>query len=393
MRRTRIKYSLLVIFLTGCFEPYTPQIDDYEKSFLVIDGGITNGPGPYKIEVSKSFPLSVENPSSLAVNGLNLFIEEKGGMSEKLLEVVDGIYQTTKLKGEAGKSYRLRFDYEGAEYLSTWETILPAAYIDSLYYEVETRETTNNELITGAQFYLNSMGARTDATYYRFEWDETWQIGVFYPSLFDYVGNDNLINTQDPRHTCWKYDSQKELNVATTRGLAENILVKHPLGFITGYEERFIEKYSLLVKQYSLSEKEYLYWKTLKESNEELGSLYEKQPGNIKGNIFNVSNPKETILGYFFASGVAQKRVFVDDLQYLSVKSGCTLPLDTILKSDYGRGYDIKIFEELDKGKFFYDEISTPTSLEPLGVYLSQPLCSDCQLKGGDLKKPEYWDE
>lgn len=383
-----------LVLLFSCLEPYEPEIPGGSDVFLVVDGVITNKPGPYSIMVTKSFALNSDDAEGINVTGLTISIEEENGPIETLVETEAGIYQTSTLQGKIGSRYRLTFYYEGDQFQSSWETINGSIPIDSVYYNLETRETTDKETeITGVQFYIDSQGSSQDATYYRYEWEETWEIGVFYPSYFDYVGNDNSVITTDPRHTCWKYNTQLEINIITTEALSENIISGHSLPFITGEDERFVEKYSLLVKQYALDEDEYIFWKSLKESNEELGSLYDKQPGNIKGNIFNLSSPNELILGYFSASGLQEERVFIDSLHELSQRSGCGIPLDTLIKDDIGANYESLVLAEIQRGKFFFDFVFPMTAIEPLGVYLSDPICSDCQLKGGDVNKPIYWDD
>jgi len=385
---------LPLVLLFSCLEPYEPEIPGGSNIFLVVDGVITNKPGPYTIKMTKSYDLNENDSKDTKVTGLTLLIEEENGPIETLIETEEGIYQTNTLQGKTGARYRLTFDYEGNQFQSSWETINSSIPIDSVYYKLETRQTNDRETdITGVQFYIDSHGPSQDATYYRYEWEETWEIGVSYPSYFDYIGNDELILTTDPRHTCWKYNDQSTINIATSDGLSENVISKQQLAFVTGEEERFVEKYSLLVKQFALDEDEYKFWKILQETNEELGTLYDKQPGNIRGNIFNLSSPSEIVLGYFSASGLEEERVFIKDFEELSVKAECVIPLDTLTKANLGAGYEDVVLAEIDGGKFFFDFISTPTSLDILGVYLSSSRCSDCQRKGGDVNKPIYWDE
>jgi Domain of unknown function (DUF4249) len=385
-------FSLALLY--SCLERYEPEIPGGSSTFLVVDGVITDAPGPYTVKVSKSISLNGLLSDEIKVKGLNLTIEEENGPAEALVEIDAGIYQTTTMQGVVGSRYRLSFDYQGDQYQSAWEKINSSSSIDSVTYFVETRQTTDKESdITGVQFYIDSQGSSQDAIYYRYEWEETWEIGVTYPSFFDYVGNDQLVITTNPRHTCWKYNSQSTINIATSQGLSENSISGHSLAFITGEEERFVKKYSLLIKQYALGEAEYLFWKTLKESNEQLGSLYDKQPANIRGNIFNLSSPAEIVLGYFSASGLQESRVFIDNLQILSKETVCLVPLDTLRKADLGSRYEELVMAEIEAGKLFYGLISFPTSLDVFGIYLSDPKCSDCQRKRGDVNRPIYWDD
>jgi Domain of unknown function (DUF4249) len=385
-------FSLALLY--SCLERYEPEIPGGSNTFLVVDGVVTDAPGPYTVKVSKSISLNGLLSDEIKVKGLNLTIEEENGTVEALVEIDAGIYQTTTMQGVVGSRYRLSFDYQGDQYQSAWEKINSSSSIDSVTYFVETRQTTDKESdITGVQFYIDSQGSSQDAIYYRYEWEETWEIGVVYPSLYDYVGDGQLIATVNPRYICWQHRTQSETNIATTEDLSENIISGHALAFITGEEERFVKKYSLMIKQYALNENEYAFWKDLKESNEELGSLYDVQPANVVGNIINLSSPNKKVLGYFSASGLREERVFVEGLQDLSRKTRCLIPLDTLFFNVLGVEYERILLGRLEGGYFFYDFLAGMTSINPEGALLSAPLCSDCTKKGGDVNEPIYWDD
>lgn len=391
----KLLHKSIVILLFGglsaCLEPFNPRIPDGETNLLVVEGRITNQPGPYTVRISKSAALNAEN--SFVTEIVNISIEEEDGIIETLIETSPGVYQTILLQGKADKRYRLTFDYLGESYQSTWEKINTPSIIDDISFEVETRETTGNDL-EGAQFYIDSHGEKDGSKYLRYELEETWKIGVSHSSFFDYIGNDNIEVTKNPRHLCWTTGKQPGINLATTEGLSENILSGHLLKFITGANERFTKRYSLLVKQYTLSEEEYLFWKVLQESNEELGNLFDKQPAKVIGNITNISEPKNTVLGYFSASGLHEKRIYINttDVPPTLVTPREDCRLDSLFKLRLGSKYEGRLFSKLETdffiGFFFSDDGSALA-----GALTAPPMCSDCTFKGGQLNKPEFWEE
>ena len=228
--------------------------------------------------------------------------------------------------------------------------------------------------------------------------EETWKIGVYWRTVLEYIGNDMTKRTTDPRHTCWKYFKPTAINIATTDGLAANVLSRHKLSFVTGFDERFTRRYSLLVKQYAIGEEEYLFWKNLKESNEDLGNLFDKQPARVLSNITNVMDTDDIVLGYFSASGVREERVYVDNNDVtgtLSARPFCA-DLDTLFKSDFDSPgeYELRLLDRINTGRrIFYDFYYTERLDVVAGALLSVPRCADCTLKGGDLNKPDFWDE
>ena len=49
------------------------------------------------------------------------------------------------------------------------------------------------------------------------------------------------------------------------------------------------------------------------------GGLYNTQPELIHGNLYNETNPNEEILGYFYASSVKSKRIFIEEINELTL--------------------------------------------------------------------------
>ncbi len=392
------KYLVLLIYLgiSGCLDPFDPNVPESDQSFVVVDGIVTDQPGPYTVKISRSTSL---NGDSDKVTGAQVSIEVQNGGTETLIETRDGVYETSTLQGEIGKSYRLNINTGGQTYQSTWETIYPSPVIDSVYYQIRTIGTTDvDEDEDVVQFFVDSRGPDDGPRYFRYEMEEVWKIGVFWPSFSDYIGNDQVVRTTNPRHTCWKYWEPSGINIATTVGLKSNVLSKHKIAFVGKEEERFTRRYSILVKQFALEEKEYLFWKNLKESNEDLGSIFDKQPARVLGNLTNVTNPDENVLGYFSASGVQEERVYVkaaDVTPSLRRRPFCN-PMDTLKKADFEEleDYEETLVTAVNSGRsffigFYFSEIGGNV----LGALLALPKCSDCTLKGGDVNEPEFWEE
>jgi hypothetical protein len=386
---------LIFTVICGCLEPYNPEIPDSKNEFLIVDGLITDKSGPYTVQILKS---SSFNDDSEYVSGLEVSIEELGGSTELLEESSAGVYQTHNLQGVVGNSYRLNISYRGLQYQSTWETINASPAIDSIYSRYEVRGTTDKENDQeGLQFFVDNHGPENGTKYFRYEWIETWEIGVYWASSQDYLGYDMSARTTNPVYQCWKTRNSTGINIGTTDGLTENILSEHPLVFAPKAEERFTQRYSLLVKQYALQEAEYTFWKKLKEANQEQGTFFDKQPANVMGNISSVTNSGDVALGYFSASGSQEVRIFLDRSEVppsLGRIPACA-PLDSLLKEDfamYPGTYETTLVRLLESGGFFIDFILTVSPF-PVGAVVSTPLCSDCTAKGGDLTKPEFWDE
>jgi hypothetical protein len=138
-----------------------------------------------------------------------------------------------------------------------------------------------------------------------------------------------------------------------------------------------------MTKQLTLTKKAYSYWKATIEQNTESGDLYTRQLYQVRGNVRNISNPDESVFGYFYAAGVDKKRIFVNRPitpveMYYSV---CTL-----------NATDFELYGWMFVGP-------APPASNPLFVTesvdgrraLPGQECLNCLLRGGSLEKPDFW--
>ena len=108
----RLWHMILIILLlssTACVDEYWPKLDKYED-LLVVDGMITNFPGPYTIKLSISS--SVDNPMYIPFGGATVIIADHLGNNEILSETDEGTYTTSLsgIQGIIGRKYRIEIE-------------------------------------------------------------------------------------------------------------------------------------------------------------------------------------------------------------------------------------------------------------------------------------------
>lgn len=162
--------------------------------------------------------------------------------------------------------------------------------------------------------------------------------------------------------------------------MESNEIHQQPLHFVSNQTPRLQEKYSLLVVQHSLSYDAFLYWDKIRAQSGDAGGLFETQPSSSRGNISNINDPDEKVLGYFFASQVQEKRINVsEDFDFPIVGFDC--PLDTAQSlEDFGMNYPYIMWSLSNWGR------------GPPYAY-SYKECHDCTYRGGVTTKPDYWDD
>ena len=374
------------ILVSGCVDPFTPKIDEYQN-LIVINGRITDQEGYQYVEVSRSSPFN--NPQDNPVNNCTVTFYDSESAVYNLQETSPGKYQVWMEKDNLvpGNKYKMKvLTPDGKTYASDFVTLLPCPPVDSVYYEETVMNTDDpDQTFKGIQFYADADATGLATTSFMWELTETWE----YHSRFMLDGyyNGRAILHVDPGisdslYYCWKTSNISNYYTYSTLNLTANKIKKMPLNFVSNEENRLSVRYSLLVKQYSLTTEAFNYWDELRKQSQESGKLYETQPSRIKGNIACIDDPHETVLGYFTVTSVKEKRIFAPAL--INAVYDCN-PTEGLNQTEM-----IFRLSSLSVNNFPYYlyYLQHPDGLD---WFIVKQSCFDCTLKGGILQKPDFW--
>jgi len=374
---------LLTILLFSCVEKYWPELDNNYQNILVVEGMITNGPGPYTIKLSLA--TTVENPQFIPQSGYTVSITDDIGNSEVLYPSGPGLFLTspTGIQGIIGRKYKIRIiSQTGNTYESAVEELKEPVGIDSVYATFEIHENNSAQYpAEGYQFYINTKTAASDSTFFLWKLEKCFKYKSDFKIKYMYSGTLEQFPHPDSLQYCWKTENIRDIFTFNTLGLSTPVVRNFPLNYATTDTREISIKYSLLVKQFTISEKAYTFWNTVKEQNSAQDILYTRQPYQVQGNVFNTENPDETVLGYFMVGGVSEKRVFVDrplppvHFRYPVCEAG---------ENEAAKVADI-YRSNADEWPIFL------TTSPEWGIVLPNQDCLDCRLKGGTIEKPDFW--
>jgi len=372
---------LLMVLGTGCVEPFEPDIEESNK-VMVIDGRLTDEEEIQTINVSISSPYN--NPQFKPVTGCVVHVEDDAGNGITFVESAEGIYQSN-LEPDfliVGKAYKIQvFTPDDEVYESDYDTLLACAPIDSLSYKLEVQGTSNPRLnYYGIRFYVDVIGGFEESRNYLWTFEETWEYISYYPIQYIWDGSvfyDYATQLYGYK-VCYLTDSLNNFQVGSSSLMGKNEIHQLPLHFVSNQTPRLQEQYSLLVAQHSLSDASFLYWDRIRAQSIESGGLFETQPSRTTGNISNINDPDEKVLGYFFVSQVQEKRITVKEaFDFPIARFDC--PVDTVLTVDeLAKDYPYFLFSLVGRGS-------------PYGYSWRE--CHDCTYRGGVTTKPGYWDD
>ena len=355
-----ILYLAILLLLNGCIVQFIPDINE-EQNMLVVEGMVTNQNRKYTVKLSRSVAVgSKQKP--IAVKSAVISVTDDIGNRYLFTEKKPGTYMTDSLtfRGVVGRKYTLHIQSLGLNYKSSEMEMKPVPPVDSVYYEkVSKAPTADLWPVSGCQIYVNSFDPSNNCKYFRWEYVETWKIVIPYPVL-------NKI--------CWVSSNSSKIYIKNTSVLAEDRVTKFPLQLVTNETDRLLERYSLLVNQYSLNEEEFSYWEKLQKVSESVGGLYDVTPMNIPSNIKCLEDPNEKVLGYFSVSALSSKRIYIDDFRGYFKDFYAKCPADT-LPATANVSSSVWIIDRL-----------------PDIVITDKRECADCTVRGTNIK-PDFWIE
>jgi hypothetical protein len=407
----RIFAVLFFVAAASCIDPYIPDLKNY-KSLLVVEGLITNENNSYKIKLCRT--TRQEDAAPEMITDASVFVIDGDGEKTHLQNCGDGYYKTdsTLFTGAVGKKYILQIlTSDEKEYRSEVCTMLPVTGIDKLYYE-NGEEISGNEgeSFTGLKILLNSEEIQGMNQYFRWTYEEVWKIIMESPHRYEYVKiNDTTFTFRSVpflKDECWKNNQSVEIITNSIQPGEPNYINKQEINFVAPVKsDRLTMQYSILVKQYSVSKKEYDFWNNLRKVNEAGGDIFDSQPYTVASNIYNVNDTSEMVLGYFEVSAISQKRMYItahelDPLNIPHYRTNCV----EILKSPDDWPLSPPSWDEIyhmyiDPGNYVFvmPVVRDGTILEGT-VYMSnlvkfifaKNVCSLCEYTG-TTEKPDFW--
>lgn len=375
---------IISLALSGCVDEYWPKLDSSYEKVLVVDGMITDQPGPYFITLSYS--ASLDNAEFFPLTGFQVSILDDAGNQEELIDLEDGRYQTHQngIQGVPGRSYRLSMiSPEGKVYESTFEKMQQPIAIDTVWAEYETQENlAYDHLLEGYRFYISTTEAIQDTNFFLWKLTGTYEYTANHFIKYIYDGDFEPFAHYDSLHRCWVSYKVPEIHTQSTTHVSPAQLIGFPLHFVNTEDKKISIRYSLFAVQLVISENAFTYWSNIKRLLTDQGSLYSTQPFQVRGNVENISNPDELVLGYFVTGSVSEYRIFVDrpteaSFYYLEECFLITEDLGVML---WLKRYQWPLYLTAVYGEYGQSP-ALPVKQE----------CVNCEESGGSIVKPDFW--
>ena len=393
-----ISFLILTLIFDGCVETFEIPTANEFQNVLIVEATITDVFGVQEIKLSRTGPLGSDE--LFPELGASIQIRQGNGTAYAFLGTSSEIYRSEiPFAAEPGVSYVLEIQTQSGEVFSSSPQQLPRASTIAL---LEANSIVDEDRGEGVQIFLSSTAEGDEPQFYRYEYEEAYRIVAPQWSSFEtYVVTENPPNVgirrrQQEELICYGVSRSTEILQFTTEGLVSNAVIDFPLRFLEKRNPFIAHRYSILVKQFSISPEAYRYYRTLRELSGQGNLLSQQQPGFLPGNVIAEDGNIGDVSGYFCIASLSERRIFFDyDDFYDGVNILPAYPADCndtfvapVLVDEFGNS---PLIEAVQNESYEFLTRNAGFDSTQFGGYIMVPrICGDCTVLGSNVP-PDFW--
>jgi len=311
--------SLALMFLMSCIDPINFKHNE-QKEHLVVESSFTNEAGLNYVRLIYAQPYAY--PYDKSENNAVVFVSGSQGEVYQFANERSGYYYPSSAEatyGIIGHTYTLTIAVNGKTYQSAPVTLKEPVPIDAVHFEIDQQEYAfagqqEKQEYAGYRVLVDYEDPAGVQNFYR--WSFVSQFEVITQPL-DHLDNRGRSDPKLCCAHCWVKENEEGFTVTDDRLTDGGKVVNQDVLFIPF--ERYLQvRHKLKVYQHSLSEDAYNFFRMMEQQKGSTGTVFDPPPAEIKGNMFNVNDKDEQVLGLFNASAVSVKEVVIasHDIDY-----------------------------------------------------------------------------
>lgn len=314
LRRTTYYLVLHLIVgvcaLTSCIEEYNADISAEDSNLLVVEGTIC-AEQQNKFYLTRTQALN-SSTSPQSVMGARVSVRGSDG-SEYLAQISLGYYACQIGQLNPDVSYYLHIETDGETYESEPQKPLRTEKIANIRGVQNTPTSNIDVLITPADPF-----APSEANYYMWTYDETWQVYPDYMTTMYYdteIKGPVFISNPFPLYG-WVDATGSTTTVGASTSYDNQHIRNLKIYDIGRSDVRMFHRYSGLVHQRAISKAEYEYELARRQASTEMGGLFTPLPSALPTNIHCLTSNKH-VIGFIGCSmNTSDYRFFLNGSEY-----------------------------------------------------------------------------
>lgn len=371
---------MIISGFAACREEFILPETAANGNYLVVEGFLNTGADTNFIQLTRARNLEAVNLPDPPETGATLTILNASGQVICRSEHVGaGRYRILGARLQNNQPYQLRIvTSQGGQYQSDFFEGKPVPPIGNINYQFD--KATNLLNIT-----VNTSDPTNTTQYYRWNYEETWEYRADFESILDYDGVALFPRLPvNQIYRCWAHHNSTEIILGSSAKLQNDIIENEHLLSIPKGGNRFNVRYSLLTRQYPLQKDAFDYWQNMQKLTEQAGSIFDAQPTELFGNIKNLNNNQEPVIGFISAGSITEKRIFITRFEAPDMVMPSSLSCQT---------------EEISMNadtlnKYLGSQGKVPlfaAAGAPDAISIGERPCTDCRVLGGTTTAPAYW--
>lgn len=301
----RILQLFIILLLTSCVEEIEFSAPE-EVGVLVVDGFFATGSEPSEVKLLRTDVLGkrVFPPET----GASIIIFDDTGKQESYVEIAEGLYRSPgqQVWGQVDRSYHIEIVLaNGSRYASLPERIRRVPAIDKLSFELTSEYVLVDEVKEQEKPFFNlfvegSVLGDPQDTYLQ------WSVE------FVYAVSEIVCGPLHAPKTCFIEPpiNPNEIFLLDGSPLAPGAKFRVQVAH-QELDASFGQTASFYVTQKAITQQAFQYWNHVDQVVNAVGSIFDAPPASIPGNIRNVDDPTEQVLGYFSAFDVQKKLALI----------------------------------------------------------------------------------
>lgn len=290
--------SLLIPLMLGSCVEIIDFDTDREAGQLVVDGSIGTGTGPFELYLGRT---ADTERKTIPLEGAKVTLFDDLGNTETYVELGEGQYLlvSENISTEIGRTYYIRIQLASGEVYESKQETIPSISggLDTLSFGFEIREELNEYGNIRTFNVVHAFVGMTvdqnagENSYFRFDVEEVYRLSpTDFPDPFGAIPPPCYVYTY-PDISSFELLDVKD---GQTRTFTDLQVASATL------DHRFDEKHYFNIYLRSLTEDAYTFWSQIDQISS-VGTIFDTPPAPVQGNMFNVNDPKEKVLGYFSA--------------------------------------------------------------------------------------------
>lgn len=301
------------MLLAGCLSPLD-RFSDYTGGQVVISGQISSLAERNVVYVART---SDQERLPEPISGANVMLYEDGVITQSFVQdaEVTGKYELPGFAATAGKTYHINVVLpDGETFASAPERMPIPMGEDKITYTIEPREFTDGDGTVAERLFINifnshQLPASSDPVFLKWHVEEVYALSpTDFPDPFAHVPP-----------TCYiaQHVEPQRINLFSTEGttassIPELLMASRPI------DPSFKERHYFTTYQSSLTRDAYNYWREVDVVANQSGSIFDRPPARVKGNITRIDDVEADVHGYFQAVNEKFSRFYIlpDDLPF-----------------------------------------------------------------------------